>query len=121
LTGKVNIINAASFFHLFNWDRQITIAKRVVSLLAAQPGSLVIGRQAGHADPVDPDDEANAPKHYRHNPETWRRLWEQVGRETGSKWEVEASIEQWKGLDNVFKKYHDGADTYKMRFVVRRV
>jgi len=121
LTGKVNIVNAASFFHLFSWEQQVIVAKRVVSLLVAQPGSLVIGRQVGHAGYVDPDDKVNAPKHYRHNPDTWRRLWEQVGTETGSKWEVECWMEKWEGLDQVFKNYHGGDETYKMRFVVRRV
>lgn len=120
LTGKVNIVNAASFFHLFSWDQQVTVAKRLVGLLAAQPGSMVIGRQVGHADPVDPDDKANTPTHYRHNPATWKRLWEQVGQETRSKWEVECSMEKWEGLDRVFVKYHD-VETWKMRFVVRRV
>lgn len=121
LTDSVDIINAASFFHLFNWDQQILVAKRVVNLLRARPGSLVIGRQVGRLDPVDPDDKENPPKHYRHNPDTWKRLWEQVGSETGTKWEVESWMEPWEGLDQVFVKYHGGVETYKMRFVVRRV
>ncbi|KAJ6104454.1 hypothetical protein N7523_010774 [Penicillium sp. IBT 18751x] len=121
LTGKINIVNAASFFHLFNWDQQVIIAKRVVGLLVAQPGSLVIGRQVGYADPVDPDDKENAPKHYRHSPETWKRFWDQVGRETGSKWEVQSTMETWAGQDHVFRKYHEGVETFKLRFVVRRL
>ncbi|KAJ5201844.1 uncharacterized protein N7498_006507 [Penicillium cinerascens] len=120
LTGKVNIVNAASFFHLFSWDQQIVVAKRVISLLAAQPGSLVIGRQVGNADPADPGDKANAPTIYRHNPTTWKQLWEQVGQETGSKWEVECSMEKWEGLDRSFGKNRD-VERWKMKFVVRRV
>lgn len=72
-------------------------------------------------DPVDPDDRENAPKHYRHDPATWKRLWERVGSETGSRWEVEAWMEGWEGLDSVFRKYHGEVETYKMKFVVRRV
>ena len=121
LSGKINIVNAASFFHLFNWDQQVIVAKQVVRLLAAQPGSLVIGRQVGYADPVDPDDKENAPKHYRHSPEMWKRFWDQVGRETGSKWEVQSTMETWSGQDHVFKNYHEGVETFKLRFVVRRV
>lgn len=117
----MDIINAASFFHLFNWDQQITVAKRVVNLLRARPGSLLIGRQVGCLNPVDPDDVENAPRHYRHNDETWRRLWERVGEETGTRWEVGSWIEPWGGLDRVFVKYHGDVETYKMRFVVRRV
>lgn len=121
LSDKVDIINAASFFHLFSWDQQIVVAKRLVNLLCARPGSLLIGRQAGCIDPVDPDDKENAPRHYRHDSRTWERLWKRVGEETGTEWEVMTWMEPWGGLDQVFKRYHGDVETYKMRFVVRRI
>ncbi|KAJ5895224.1 hypothetical protein N7495_006915 [Penicillium taxi] len=121
LTSKIDIVNAASFFHLFNWDKQVIIAKRLVSLLNAQPGSLVIGRQVGCIDPVDPDDKENTPPHYRHDPASWKRLWEQVMKESNTNWEVESWMEGWEGADKVMKGYHEGVQTFKLRFVVRRV
>lgn len=120
LTKKIDIVNAASFFHLFNWDQQVLVAKRVVGLLNDKPGSLLIGRQVGRVDPPPPDDKEAAGKHYRHDVATWKKLWEQVGAETGTEWEVEAWMEKWAGHDTMMKDYHEGVDTFKLRFGVRR-
>ncbi|CAL5873744.1 uncharacterized protein PFLUO_LOCUS8026 [Penicillium psychrofluorescens] len=118
LTGQVDIINAASFFHLFNWDQQITVAKRVVSLLRAQPGSLLIGRQVGRQDPLN---QKADDRHYRHDPSTWKRLWKQVEEETGTKWDVQAWMEVWQGADRATGSYHGGIETFKLRFAIRRL
>ncbi|KAJ5734388.1 hypothetical protein N7493_003174 [Penicillium malachiteum] len=120
LSNGVDIINAASFFHLFTWDQQITVAKRVVSLLRAQPGSLLVGRQVGRLDPTDPDDKSLSQEHYRHSVDTWKRLWKQVGDETGTEWEVDAWMVEWAGADRIMKDFHGGMETYKMLFIVRR-
>ncbi|KAJ5389551.1 uncharacterized protein N7496_000619 [Penicillium cataractarum] len=121
LTGKMDIVNAASFFHLFAWDQQVAAVRQVIALLRPRPGSLVIGRQAARKDPIDPDNRENAPKRYRHDVETWKRLWRQVEVETGTRWEVEAWLEVWEGVDSVFKRYHPGVETFKMNFVSRRL
>ena len=47
LDGTVDIVNAASFFHLFDWDGQVKAAKRVAQLLKPVPNSVIIGRQGG--------------------------------------------------------------------------
>ncbi|KAJ6168339.1 hypothetical protein N7497_001182 [Penicillium chrysogenum] len=112
LTNKIDIVNAASFFHLFDWDLQLLVAKRLVGLLQDKPGSLLIGRQI---------DKEAAGKHYRHDPATWKKFWEQVGAETGTKWEVETRMEKWAGADKMMKDYHEGMDTFKLRFSVRRL
>ncbi|KAJ6015558.1 hypothetical protein N7540_010149 [Penicillium herquei] len=119
LSNDLDIINAASFFHLFSWDQQITVAKRVVSLLRAQPGSLLIGRHVGRIDPADPEDKTV--EHYRHNIETWKKLWKQVSAETGTEWEVEAWMEEWAGVDQIMKTFLEGMETYKLKFIVKRV
>jgi hypothetical protein len=116
----MDIVNAASFFHLFSWDDQVAAAKQVISLLRPQPGALVVGRQAGRRDPIDPDDKENAPKRYAHDVETWKRLWRQVEEETGTRWEVEAWVEVWEA-NSAFSKYHSGVEPLKMRFVSRRL
>jgi hypothetical protein len=121
LTDKIDIVNAASFFHLFNWDQQITIAKRLIGLLHDKPGSLLIGRQVGRLDPPPPEDEKESGNHYRHDPDTWKRLWEQVGTETGTKWDVDAWMEKWNGADEKMRDWHGGVETFKLRFTVRRL
>ncbi|KAJ6080081.1 hypothetical protein N7467_009834 [Penicillium canescens] len=121
LANKIDIVNAASFFHLFDWDKQVIIAKRLIGLLHDKPGSLLIGRQVGRVDPPPPEKKHEAGKHYRHNPATWKKLWEQVGSETGTKWEVEAWMEKWAGADSMMKDFHEGLETFKLRFTVRRI
>ncbi|OQE38936.1 hypothetical protein PENCOP_c007G03133 [Penicillium coprophilum] len=121
LTHKIDIVNAASFFHLFNWNQQLLVAKRLVGLLQDKPGSLLIGRQIGLVNPPPPENEEAAGKHYRHDPATWEKFWEQVGAETGTKWEVETRMEKWAGADKMMKDYHEGMDTFKLRFSVRRL
>ncbi|CAI7676960.1 unnamed protein product [Penicillium pancosmium] len=121
LTGKVSIVNAASFFHLFPWEKQVEAIKRVITFLRPEPGSLLIGRQAGRTDPEDPDDKENAPGNYRHDLATWKRMWEQVEKETGTRWKVDSWREDWQGVDKGFDKYHANVESFKLRFVVRRL
>jgi hypothetical protein len=93
LGGKLNLVHAASFFHLFNWDDQVKAAKGVVKLMKAEPGSMVFGRQGGLPVAGMLGSQGFAGVHaYWHNPESWAKLWKQVGDETGSKWEVESSL-----------------------------
>ncbi|KAJ6084241.1 hypothetical protein N7486_011041 [Penicillium sp. IBT 16267x] len=120
LTGKMDIVNAASFFHLFNWDQQVIVAKRIVSLLRAQPDSLLIGRQVGCADPDNADDSGKARELYRHNLETWKRLWRQVQAETGTEWEVEGRLYDLAGTSRKTKGFH-GDNHLRFWFVMRRV
>jgi hypothetical protein len=120
LDGKLDIVHAASFFHLFDWDGQVKAAKRIVALLKAEPGVLVFGRQGGNP-------QAGAIVHvikdqtaYWHNPESWARLWKQVGEETGSKWEVEAFM----GEEDLTKRMNAKIVPAGMRFMtfsIRRV
>jgi hypothetical protein len=117
----MDIVNANSFFHLFSWDQQVTAVKQVIALLRPRPGSLVVGRQVGRKNPIDPDDEENASKRYCHDVETWKRLWRQVERETGSRWEVEAWMEVWEGVEGSFAKNRPDVESFKMRFVSRRL
>ncbi|OKP08347.1 hypothetical protein PENSUB_5714 [Penicillium subrubescens] len=51
LPSKLNIINAASFFHFFDWGRQVAVTKQVVKLLRPVPGSLLTGRHSGNVQP----------------------------------------------------------------------
>lgn len=44
LTGKLGIVYMSLFLHVFSFDHQVTVAKRVFSLLADKPGSLLVCR-----------------------------------------------------------------------------
>ena len=91
--GKIDIIWAASFFHLFTRPRQLNIAKKLVELLRPVSGSMLLGRQLGSVKPGDYDIMKDGRWQYRHSPETLAEFWEEVGRETGTKWRVEATVD----------------------------
>lgn len=110
-----------SFFHLFTWDQQILIAKRIVTLLRPQPGSLLVGRQVGkvkHSEGPEPEGSLIG---YYHNEESWRAMWGVVGRETGTRWRVHVVGEKWgeTGSEEILRLVREQGQI-KVRFVVRR-
>jgi hypothetical protein len=123
LAGKLDIVHAASFFHLFDWEGQVAAAKKIVGLFRSDSDSLLVGRQAGRAEAGDFTAQIEQTKsRYWHNPESWAKLWKQVGEETRTNWKVEADFDDKADL---FSKNPGMAefipkDTKFMRFIVRK-
>ncbi|OAQ72577.1 S-adenosyl-L-methionine-dependent methyltransferase [Pochonia chlamydosporia 170] len=94
LAGKMNIIYVGDFFHLFNLEDQEKIAERIVQLLVAMPGSLVVGRHSGDgiAGEYSRVRDGSGRKHFQHNPHSWKELWDRVGERTGSSWLVNVEL-----------------------------
>jgi SAM-dependent methyltransferase len=120
LDGKISLVNAASFFHLFDYKSQVKAAKRVVQLLKDEPGVMVFGRQGGQFEAGSLAHLSIQHAAYWHSPESWEELWRLVGEETGTKWEVKASL----GEEDLSKRMNtnivpDG--TRFMTFTVRRI
>ncbi|KAI1869679.1 uncharacterized protein JN550_005660 [Neoarthrinium moseri] len=92
LDGKMTIIHAASFFHLFTWDDQVAAATRLVRFL--KPGdknAFIFGRQVGCEDPG----YQQGPKgytRYLHNAASWQKMWNEVGQQTGTRWRTEVDV-----------------------------
>lgn len=124
LAGKLDVVHAASFFHLFDWDGQVAAAKKIVSLFRPESNSLLIGRQAGRAEAGDFTAQVEQTKsRYWHNPASWVKLWQQVGEETGTKWDVEADFDDSTDLFRQKAGMADfiPQDTRFMRFIIRKV
>ncbi|KAL5119572.1 hypothetical protein ACEQ8H_002418 [Pleosporales sp. CAS-2024a] len=90
--GKIDIVHAASFFHLFDWDDQVKAIKRVIGLLQARPGSVVFGRQGGMAKAGVFTHVQDGKTIFWHNPESWAKIWKQAGDETSTEWQVQSSL-----------------------------
>lgn len=102
LDGKIDIIYAASFFHLFNWEDQLGTMERVVRLLKPVQGSLILGRQRGNVHSGEYEHRTNEKgTMFRHNEESWKEMWKQVGKATGSSWDVNV----WLEKDDDFGRY----------------
>lgn len=94
LAGQINVIYTGAFFHLFSLPEQEKIALRLVQLLAPQPGSLIVGRQSGSEDSGEFSraGDTSGRKHFRHNPQSWKELWDRIGDMTGTRWSVDANV-----------------------------
>jgi hypothetical protein len=99
LDGKIDIIYAASFLHLFNYQGQIKVCKRLVKLLREKKDSLILGRQVGNSDAGEYVQETNESGiMYKHNPESFKKMWDRVGEETGTKWRVDYDFVSFEWL-----------------------
>ena len=120
MDGKMDVINAASFFHLFDWDQQVKAAKRAVQLLKPVSGSLIVGRQGGKPEAGSFAHVMKEMTAFWHNPESWAKMWKQVGDETGTDWEVQAVLGE-EDLSKRMKTCLVPAGTRFMTFTIRRV
>ncbi|KAG9194184.1 hypothetical protein G6011_04219 [Alternaria panax] len=118
--GKMDMINAASFFHLFDWNEQVKAAKRVVQLSRPVSGSLIVGRQGGKPEAGSFAHVMKEMTAFWHNPESWAKMWKQVGEETGTEWKAEAVLGE-EDLSKRMKTSLVPAGTRFMTFTVRRV
>lgn len=95
---RFDIVWAALFFHLWDWDRQLEVSVAASKLLKPVPGSMLIGWQIG-ATPARLFERPSTGsgteyrKHmqmYQHDEKSLSNMWEEVGRRTGTQWKVEA-------------------------------
>lgn len=126
---SADIVHASMFLHCFELPTQVRACKRIVALLRPQAGSLFVGRTAGVslAAGGPREEEVKGPlgqiggvkeTNYLHDVESFRGMWEQVGRGTETRWEVEVVEEE---IDDGGGKYFSGAEHRWLRFEVVRL
>lgn len=114
LKGRVDIVQANSFFHLFDRETQTTVARKVVGFLRAGREGLVVGRQVGDAragEMVHPVHKET--RMFLHNEESWREMWEGVAEEMGRRVEVSSRMES---AEDWFAN-HDAGDENKRKLI----
>jgi SAM-dependent methyltransferase len=103
LDGELDIIFSASFFHLFGWDDQLALSKRVVAMLKPKAGSMIFGHQLGQAKAREsPVPDVPSGKIYFHDPESFEAFWRLVGEQTGTQWKVQVNSSE-KYIDDLRK------------------
>jgi ubiquinone/menaquinone biosynthesis C-methylase UbiE len=86
LTGKIDVIYASAFFHLFEREDQIKAAKRIIRFLRPEnPKAMIFGRNEGP--------KIVGWEKYVLDAESWRRMWDEVGEATGTRWKTEMDLE----------------------------
>lgn len=91
LNGKVDIVFVGAFLHLFDYADQVKVAQRIVKLLRPKKDSLILGRQVGNINPGEKAGRSGRSV-FRHNEESFQKLWDEVGEATGTKWRAEATL-----------------------------
>jgi hypothetical protein len=77
LHGHASAIHASAFFHLFDEDQQLQLAKALAGLLSPSPGSIIFGEhfalaQKGLKDVLGRE----GVQIFCHSPESWKELWD---------------------------------------------
>lgn len=94
LNGKIDIVWASSFLHLFGWEDQLALCIRIVGFLKRETGSMILGRQLGSVVPGNfPLQDLMQAKPYWHSPTSFQRLWDEVGLATKTKAEIYATLD----------------------------
>ncbi|OJA09532.1 hypothetical protein AZE42_06994, partial [Rhizopogon vesiculosus] len=78
LHGRVSVIHATTFFHLFEEDRQLHMARALAGLLSPEPGSIIFGghtgaQEKGIVNQVFGGLEIGM---FAHSPESWIAMWD---------------------------------------------
>ncbi|KAB8262627.1 hypothetical protein BDV32DRAFT_147175 [Aspergillus pseudonomiae] len=131
------IIHTGSFLHLFSWDGQKKAALALLKLLKRQKGSLIVGRQHGSTTAKEvqnylykptKENEANGrlATFFNHDAESFQRLWDEIGEETGLKFEVRTEWGTWGSANGMDPAYYnlwswEDKETLRFKFWVRVV
>jgi hypothetical protein len=75
LHGHVAVIYVSSFFHLFDEEKQLQLARSLASLISPLPGSLIFGSHV--ALPVKGMRTSMNVKRsmFCHSPDSWQEMW----------------------------------------------
>ena len=83
LKGTFHIISITHVLHQGEWNEQVRALKQLATL--SHVGAMIVGFQVGSAGRGErPASELAKSPAYWHNPESFREMWDQVGRETGT-------------------------------------
>jgi hypothetical protein len=83
--GKVNIVHASAFFHLFDLEHQELLIRRLLRLVSKNPGTVIFGRQAGNTIPWHRKHPFRNEQVYQHSGESFKKFLQD---EAGEGWEA---------------------------------
>jgi hypothetical protein len=86
LHGRVFAIHASAFFHLFDEEKQLHLARALAGLLSPEPGSMILGLHICTPEKKSFESSIMHRDHHRmwcHSPESWTELWDGLVFEKG--------------------------------------
>ena len=92
-------IHASSFFHLFNEEKQLHLARALAGLLSPELGSMIFGLHVGAAEKgFKPSISGGDRRMWCHSPESWTELWDGLVFEKGVV-KVQTNLVHWERKD----------------------
>ena len=116
LSGELDVVYMSLFLHVFDFDQQVSVAKRVLGLLAPKPGSLAVCRVAACRDQETLRATTARMPYYYHDKASWEVLWDRVQKESG----IQLQVDTWEQPDELAKK-HPLEGIYILGSSIRRV
>ena len=96
LHGRVFAIHASSFFHLFDEEKQLNLARALAGLLSPEPGSMIFGVHIGSPEKGFQPSISGRDHHlWCHSPESWTELWDGLVFEKGVV-KVQSKLVHWQ-------------------------
>jgi len=118
LEGGVGIVQLGMVLHTWDLEGQIMACERVAELLRDERGVMVVGQSVG--DVEGKEFSARGRMIYKHNVESFGRMWEEVGRRTRTRWAVRARLDEGLGIDGGRREW-DEKSARRLGFEVERV
>lgn len=119
LEGKMDILQIGLFLHLFDLEGQTKACERIVRLLKQEKGVLITGQQVGATEPTQMPPESGS-KMFKHNAESFEKMWRDVEERTGTEWKVTAYLDSGLGIEQQ-KRTWDDPNTRRLVFEVERI
>ena len=111
--GKFRAINIGYFLHVWDWKGQVEIVKQMLKVLSGSEGDLIVGVNFARCKAREGAVPGGGAV-FVHTHETLMRLWEEIGRCTGTRWRVEVNRDDY--LDHQ-KSDRNG---YRLRWCAKR-
>ncbi|PYH91161.1 hypothetical protein BO71DRAFT_421767 [Aspergillus ellipticus CBS 707.79] len=93
LVARFDVVHAANFLHIWDWDTQVRVACRLGSFLRRKAGGCIVGCslgvKSGGREMNGYDGRGSC---FRHDLESFERFWALVGERMGVLWRVEARV-----------------------------
>ncbi|PVI01819.1 hypothetical protein DM02DRAFT_524319 [Periconia macrospinosa] len=120
LEGKIDVFGATHLLHNWDWETQVRAAANIVGL--SKVGAMVVGFQVGTSNEGPTWNPKNGKeKPELHNLSTFKRLWEETAKTTGTKWNVESRLRDWQDLGHrANETVYLGPESRILEFLVSR-
>ncbi|KAF2965109.1 hypothetical protein GQX73_g8447 [Xylaria multiplex] len=120
LKGQVDVVLVSQVLHQWDWNNQVKAVEALATF--TKPGSWIIGNQIGNPVAQGVRLKSLSAIVWRHNPDSFTKMFEAVGTATGSQWETQAWLRTfpemgWDAKDGAWME----PNACVIEFVARRV